>query len=317
MPPQECYFISYSYEDRIFATELVNHLNNYDIQSWDLNKEIKIGEPIIDKIDDLIKSSDRIIVIISENNVNSDLVQKALIHAIEKDLDSTKKILIPVVKEDVELPISFQKIEYIPLKYTSEKIAKAIYSMIKKRHKETNTPPQMLNSKEIAEAIAKEVEKLLRDETKNKKPIFIVHGHNREMKESVARLVENLGLEAIILHEKPDGGKTIIEKFETHSDVKFAIVLLSPDDKGCLIKDNFKNAKPRARQNVILELGYFIGKLRRKAVVTLFLEAPNFEMPSDILGILYIPYDEKGMWKYKLVDRLQKCGFLISKDDVK
>jgi len=90
------------------------------------------------------------------------------------------------------------------------------------------------------------------------KEIFIVHGHDEAAKQEVARFIEKLGLHAIILHEQPDQGRTIIEKFEHHSDVGFAVVLLTPDDEGHP-KNEPAKAKPRARQNVVLELGHFIG----------------------------------------------------------
>lgn len=138
--------------------------------------------------------------------------------------------------------------------------------------------------------------------------IFIVHGHDEEMKQTVARTVEKLDLKPIILHEEANGGKTIIEKFEAHSnDVSFAIVLLSPDDQGCKVKSFPDKAKFRARQNVILELGYFIGKLGRDRVFVLHKSSSDFEMPSDIMGVLYTPYIEG--WNLKLVKELQACGY--------
>lgn len=121
------------------------------------------------------------------------------------------------------------------------------------------------------------------------KDIFIVHGHDEEMKSSVKALLLQLGLHPIILSEEPNGGKTIIEKFEDNSQkVDFAIVLMSDqDDQGCEIGKN--DFKPRARQNVILELGYFIGKLGRRKHVCV-LKKEGVEEPSDILGIAYTPY---------------------------
>ncbi len=145
--------------------------------------------------------------------------------------------------------------------------------------------------------------------SKNKK-VFIVHGHDQEIKQTVARVLEKLDLEPIILHEQPNKGKTIIEKFEDCSEgTQFAIVLLSPDDKGCEV-DNFpESAKLRARQNVILELGYFIGKLGRNNVLVLFKEEKDYELPSDILGILYTPFN-KG-WEWEMVKELQSSGYDI------
>jgi hypothetical protein len=99
--------------------------------------------------------------------------------------------------------------------------------------------------------------------------VFIVHGHDNAAKEMTARFLEKLGLEAIVLHEQPNSGRTLIEKLEHHSAVKFAIALLTPDDLGAA-KAEAANLSPRARQNVILELGYFIGKLGRGRVCALY-----------------------------------------------
>lgn len=137
--------------------------------------------------------------------------------------------------------------------------------------------------------------------------IFIVHGHNEAFKQSVARVVERLRLKAIILHEQPNVGKTIIEKLESYSNVGFAIVLLSPDDIGKGISEPDSNYKRRARQNVIAELGYFIGKLGRERVCTLYMD--DVEIPSDFDGVLYIPYDEAGNWRFELFRELKAVGY--------
>jgi predicted nucleotide-binding protein len=140
------------------------------------------------------------------------------------------------------------------------------------------------------------------------KKIFIVHGHNQAIKESVARFIEKLNLEAIILHEKPDMGRTLIEKFSDYSDVSFAIVLLTSDDMGGE-KDGQGNQNPRARQNVIFELGFFIGKLGRSKVCALY-EA-GVEIPSDYKGTLYKEIDKNGAWKYEIIKELKEAGFKV------
>ena len=103
------------------------------------------------------------------------------------------------------------------------------------------------------------------------------------MKQSVARLLEKLGLNPVILHEKPDRGRSIIEKFEQEgSNSTFAIILFSPDDIGYSEKDGSESAKHRARQNVIFELGYFVGKLMRGSIVALVNNEKEIEIPNDI-----------------------------------
>ncbi len=144
---------------------------------------------------------------------------------------------------------------------------------------------------------------------KNKK-VFVVHGHNDIIKINVARTLEKLGLEPIILHEQPNTGKTIIEKFEAHSNVGFAVILLTGDDLGKAEKDT--DYKRRARQNVILEMGYFIGKLGRGKVCPLYEN--GVELPSDLYGLVYSPIDENDGWKYKLCDELKAAGYDVSKD---
>lgn len=140
--------------------------------------------------------------------------------------------------------------------------------------------------------------------------VFIVHGHDNEMKLSVARLLEKLDFEPIILSEQTDQGRTIIEKFEEESNVGFAVVLMSDeDDIGA--EAGSSDYKPRARQNVILELGYFIGKLGRKNHVCV-LKKGNVEVPSDILGIVYKSYSSNDDgWKFALAKELNASGYSV------
>lgn len=144
--------------------------------------------------------------------------------------------------------------------------------------------------------------------SKKSNKVFIVHGRNNEIKETVARFLEKLGLKPIILHEQPNGGKTIIEKFEEYSDVGFAIILMTPDDNGHLAEEPM-STKERARQNVIFEHGYFIGKLGRERVIALV--KGDIELPSDINGILYLGIDPSGSWKLYLAKEMKTAGYNI------
>ena len=137
------------------------------------------------------------------------------------------------------------------------------------------------------------------------KDIFIVHGHDEAAKHEVARVIEKLGLHPIILHEQADRGRTVIEKFEAHAVVGFAVVLLTPDDMGYPM-DKPSEAKPRARQNVVLELGYFSGILGRANVCALL--KGDVEIPSDYAGVLYTPMDAAGAWKVTLAREINAAG---------
>lgn len=136
--------------------------------------------------------------------------------------------------------------------------------------------------------------------------VFVVHGHNEAAKEAVARFLEKLEFETIILHEQASQGVTIIEKIEAHGDVGYAVVLLTPDDVGGA---NGAQTQPRARQNVILELGYFIGRLGRSRVTA--LKQGDLEVPSDFGGVVHEAYDQAGAWRQALGRELAAAGFEI------
>lgn len=141
----------------------------------------------------------------------------------------------------------------------------------------------------------------------NTKDVFIVHGHDNTARETVASFLGTLNLNPIILHEQPNRGRTIIEKFEEEStSVAFAIVLLTPDDVGAS-KNDRAHLKSRARQNVILELGYFIGRLGRHNVCPLI--SGEIEQPSDIFGMVYISMNNN--WQDELKREMKAAGLQI------
>lgn len=140
---------------------------------------------------------------------------------------------------------------------------------------------------------------------KASRKVFVVHGHDHGAKDAVARFLDKLELKAIILQEQPDRGMTIIEKFEAYAnEVGFAVVLLTPDDIGGAILADAPTS--RARQNVIFELGYFVGKLGRgKACL---MRKGDVEIPSDLYGVIYTNIDAAEGWKLKLVKELKAAG---------
>lgn len=134
--------------------------------------------------------------------------------------------------------------------------------------------------------------------------IFIVHGHNETVKQSVARFIQQItGREPIILHEQANSGRTVIEKFEQHAEsVGFAVILLTGDDVGG--KRGVAEMSPRARQNVIVEFGFFVGTLGRNRVAA--LHEAGVEVPSDFSGVLYTSLESD--WRMELGREMRAAG---------
>jgi hypothetical protein len=135
--------------------------------------------------------------------------------------------------------------------------------------------------------------------------IFVVHGHQDGPREAVARFLEKIGFEAVILHERPNKGRALITKFQDEAaGIGFAVVIMTGDDVGGPVDGN---TQPRARQNVIFELGFFIGALGPARVAAIV--ASGVERPSDFEGVVYIPLD--GEWKTTLARELKATGYEI------
>lgn len=159
---------------------------------------------------------------------------------------------------------------------------------------------------EVAKVVNKPVSHSENSLSKNE--VFIVHGHDDLAKNQVARFIEKLGLKPIILHEQVNSGKTIIEKIEEYSNVGFGIVVYTSCDKGCKNGEE-ANLSNRARQNVVFEHGYLIGKIGRKNVCALVKS--DIETPNDISGVVYIPMDSDESWHLKIAKELKSSSYNI------
>ncbi len=126
--------------------------------------------------------------------------------------------------------------------------------------------------------------------------VFVVHGQNNSARTAVVSFLTSIGLVGVVLHEQPNMGRHLLTKFIQEADlVTFAVVLMSDDDVGSLKGGNLA---PRTRQNVILELGYFLAHLGQAKVCALI--SPGLETPSDFDGIVYIRMDEGQQWQQEL-----------------
>lgn len=141
------------------------------------------------------------------------------------------------------------------------------------------------------------------------KRVFLVHGHDEAVRETVARYLERLDLEPIILHEQPNKGRTIIEKFTEYANVAYAVVLLTADDIGGAKGTNANDLTSRARQNVLFELGYFIGALGRDRVCA--LHQTGVEILSDYTGVLYVTLDAADAWRLQLAREMKAVGLPV------
>jgi predicted nucleotide-binding protein len=150
--------------------------------------------------------------------------------------------------------------------------------------------------------------------------VFLVHGRDEAAKHAVARFLEwRVGLDVIILNERPNQGRSILTKFKEESDgATFAVVPMTPDDLGCLRRELLPygtpalEPRPRARENVIFEPGFFIGQLGVDRVCALV--PPGVERPSDYDGIVYVQFDDQDSWQKKLVTELHAANVPVSAD---
>ena len=206
--------------------------------------------------------------------------------------------------ESRHLP-DFRSIRYRPIGYSvvnpEPAFAKAFRGGVQRAHA-------------VLDSMIQEVEEYglpteIRESENASNKVFVVHGHNEVARETVARFLERLGLDPVILHKLPNKGRFVLEKFTDYADVAAAVVLLTADDRGGPASLPRKNQKMRARQNVILELGFFLGRLGQPQVCALYED--GVEIPSDYQGVLFVPFDPAGAWKMLLARELKEIGLPI------
>lgn len=171
---------------------------------------------------------------------------------------------------------------------------------------------QLLGSESVAEAQAAPVQVAA---AKPKSKVFLVHGHDTVAREQLELVLHKLGLDPYVLANTGGGGMTIIEALESNiggatDAAKFGIVLMTPDDMGYSKRDGESKTEPRARQNVVLEMGMLISSLGRPNVA--ILKKGHLEVPSDADGILYIGFNDHVKETVpRLAERLNHAGFKI------
>lgn len=146
--------------------------------------------------------------------------------------------------------------------------------------------------------------------------VFIVHGHDNELKTDLEVFLKNVGLDPIVLHREADQGATLLEKFERHSDVGYAFILLTPDEVSCTVDqlslaESERAMEKRARPNVIFEFGFFVGRLGRSRVCCLY--KGDVTLPSDLNGLVYKKVTDSVEGQgYSLIKELRAAGYAIN-----
>jgi predicted nucleotide-binding protein len=311
-------FISHASEDKDeVARPLAEQLRKLGINVWMDEFSLSLGDSLRASIDKGLTEARFGVAIISHNFLRKEWPQKELAGLVSREVGSEKSVLLPVwhkisAKEVLEKsPILADRLAVSTndgIEEVARKLAEAIVLQTQRDNQDF--------TQKIESAVSELKTKSGHDQPTyddESDEVFIVHGHDLAARESVARFVDKIGAKSVILDERPNSGQTIIEKFEQHSKARFAIVLLTPDD-AVSDRQHPENPTYRARQNVVFEMGYFLGKLGRKGLCV--LHKREVEFPSDIKGIVYIEMDSAHGWRIYLARELRRAGIRIDLNKV-
>lgn len=306
-------FISHASEDKdAVARPLAEKLKELGITVWLDEFALKIGDSLRQSIDRGLSEARFGVAVISPHFLKKEWPQLELNALVAKETGAGSPVVLPVWHN-----ISAKEVnEKSPL--LADRLAVSTENGIEevaKKLAEAIVLQTQRDSIEFSQKIEEAVSSLSKEDRDRRPPkkdlpdeVFIVHGHDVAARESVARFVDKIGAKSIILDEQASQGLTIIEKFEQHAKVKFAIVLLTPDDAAYSVGQP-DNVRFRARQNVVFEMGFFLGKFGREGICV--LHKGNIEFPSDVSGIVYIEMDSAHGWRIYLARELKKAGVRI------
>lgn len=253
---------------------------------------------------------------------NKDMVETKNLNVLKKKkkIQDWRSEVINTVKEYIDSDEKNQIVHSFSMLETSyelvylSKIITILQTIKEKQQKKKKR--YIFKEKQVqSEKLHSSVKKISNNQVNNSK-VFIVHGHSQTTIFQTEAFLRKIGLEPIILRDQANQGQTIIEKFEKYTDVAFAIVLYTACDFGCSKEDWDKDEKlrPRARQNVVFEHGYLNAKLGRKKVCALVEKGVEF--PSDLSGIIYVEYDDKGKWLIDIAREMKVSGIDVDMNKV-
>jgi len=330
-------YVSYAHTDSYRVSEVIDSVKLHfkkrviPVELWMDTTHLVPGNRWDVVISEALEASIGILLFISPQSLQSEWVHKELEFAAE----SPDHLILPVLLEYVDdMPESLKRIQYLDLSKVkakedihalSKNIADTTANYLAKMHS-----PKSLVSKgeaqELAHQIANEVraanEPASSEETQD--AVFLVHGHDLESLSEIENYLESVGITPVVLSRLDESAQSLFQKFMSVAQkARFAVVLLSSDDYGASRRQYEtegvadRSLQFRARQNVILELGFFYGRLGWENVYVIYKDAdkvfPNFERPSDLDGVVFDAMNSSS-WKGNLADKLRSNGFSLSTD---
>jgi len=310
------YFGLHSPKDHDRLAPLLAQLEGLGVSIW-LDTMLNPGTNFQQVIQSALNEAAGLVVFVSQHSLHTPAIveQLDILRQVRQD-----DILQVVLDADLSPPLAGARVVIDQADQAAPQIAAALAGMAGEQ-----APNHC-----FSEAQAAQFADLLAARSQIKRPqssghtsIFIVHGHDHALRDEVEGYLSEQGIHAVILSEAANTSESLFQKFLRFSeDADFAVVLLSADDYGASRRQYDATGVAdralqfRARQNVILELGFFYGFLGWEHVFVLFKPAaevfPNFEIPSDLGGILFDEVDAAGAWKDKLAKRLKEAGFLMA-----
>jgi predicted nucleotide-binding protein len=319
---KDYYFVSYSRKDVQRVLKIVDKLQQNGIEVWIDSQNLSVGSSWKSEIAKGLNQSNGIIVFFSEFSLQSAWVLEEIESALKQGIN-----IFPILIQGIsynDIPSRLAHIQFLDMRDPSLDVQsiQRLVKALKQRNRGAEISPTI-----ATEFANLQIKSTLRQEETNEdmRPpdsVFVVHGHDKTLLIEVKDYLKALNIRPIVLIDEYGAEQSLFKKFLTwSSDTKFAIVLITADDVGAGryqydepdIKD--RSLQFRARQNVILELGYFYGLLGWDKVFVLLKNPdkkfPNFERPSDLDGVIFDTVESSGNWKAILKDKLKKSGFKV------
>jgi predicted nucleotide-binding protein len=327
------FFVSYSRHDSQIVRQIIHDLKKYHkLNFWIDYDSLNAGDDWVQAISIALNNAIGLVVFISKASMDSAWVRQE-ISAVAKEANVP---IIPVLLEHVDnLPKELQNIMWLDFSELYFSDSKLFYEQhldslagaLKRIVKEVPYS-KVLRNNTLQNQIASDIIQQQPHQEIIQNAVFLVHGHDHEFLTEVETVLSDWGIESIILKDQENTAQEVPQnlfaKFQQYTALaKFAIILVTPDDLGTAVREyqaefegrpvKNKALQYRSRQNVILEMGFFYGRLGSQHVLVIMKNDrgfhPKFERPSDLDGIMFDEVDRQGKWKNILHKRLKQAGF--------